>query len=212
MLDGIGRAWDRIGFASGIYRCSIKTCWSDFNFESERCRAWANHCCLALRWFGVCLDFCWRGSGWLKFHYRFFCNPWPILWKSMLDGIWRAWDRIGFASGFYLCSIKTFWSDFDFCSERCQACENHCWLDFGRFGIYLDFYWKGNGWLKFDFRFFCNPWPILWKSMLDGIWVGLGSNWIRCGNLSLQYKKILERLRFLKRAMPSCWKSLLARF
>ena len=31
----------------------------------------------------------------------------------------------------------------------------------------------------------------------------LGSNWIRVGNLSLQYKKILERIRFVSRAMPS---------
>ena len=31
----------------------------------------------------------------------------------------------------------------------------------------------------------------------------LGSNWIRVGNLSLQYKTILERIRFVSRAMPS---------
>ena len=30
-----------------------------------------------------------------------------------------------------------------------------------------------------------------------------GSNWIRFGNLSLQYNKIMERIRFLRAAMPS---------
>ena len=40
----------------------------------------------------------------------------------------------------------------------------------------------------------------------------LGSSWIRFGSLSLQYKKVLERIRFVRRALPSAYKSLLARF
>ena len=40
----------------------------------------------------------------------------------------------------------------------------------------------------------------------------LGSSWIRFGSLSLQYKKVLERIPFVRRALPSVYKSLLARF
>ena len=32
-----------------------------------------------------------------------------FLWKSMLGGFWKAWDRIGFASGTYRCNIKRIW-------------------------------------------------------------------------------------------------------
>ena len=63
------------------------------------------------------------------------------------------------------------------------------------------------------------PLEIFLQSMIHPLkinvgWIlaSLGSNWIRFGNLSLQYKKILERIRFVRRAMPSVYESLLARF
>ena len=55
--------------------------------------------------------------------------------------------------------------------------------------------------IKFDLFLQSTTHPL----KIDVGWIleSLGSNWIRVGNLSLQYKKILERIRFVSRAMPS---------
>ena len=83
-----------------------------------------------------------------------------------------------------------------------------CSLSFGWYGIWFDFSWNGNTWLKSHVSLFSNPRPILLKIIVAWILESLGSSWIRFGSLSLQYKKVLERIR----ALPSVYKSLLARF
>ena len=57
--------------------------------------------------------------------------------------------------------------------------------------------------IKIEFVFFLQSTTHLLKIDVGWIWASLGSNWIRIGNSSLQYKKILERIRFVRRAMPS---------
>ena len=57
--------------------------------------------------------------------------------------------------------------------------------------------------IKIEFEIFCNPRPILLEIDVGWILDTLGSNWIRFGSLSLQDEKILERVRFVGRAMPS---------
>ena len=58
------------------------------------------------------------------------------------------------------------------------------------------------------------PLEIFLQSMIHPLkinvgWIlaSLGSNWIRFGSLSVQYKKILERVRCVRRAMPSVLKT-----
>jgi len=55
--------------------------------------------------------------------------------------------------------------------------------------------------IKFDFFLQSKAHPL--EIDVGRILETLGSTWIRVGNLSLQYKKILERIRFVSRAMPS---------
>ena len=57
--------------------------------------------------------------------------------------------------------------------------------------------------IKIAFVIFLQSTTHLLKIDVGWIWDTLGSNWIRVGNLSLQDKKILERIRFFRRAMPS---------
>ena len=59
---------------------------------------------------------------------------------------------------------------------------------------------------------FSQPTSHTLKIIAGWMLASLGSNWIRFGNVSLQYKKILERIRSVRRAMPSVYESLLARF
>ena len=66
--------------------------------------------------------------------------------------------------------------------------------------------------IKIEFAIFLQPRTHPLKINVGWILASLGSNWIRVGNLSLRYKKILERIRFVRRAMPSVYKSLLAQF
>ena len=57
--------------------------------------------------------------------------------------------------------------------------------------------------IKIEFAIFLQPRTHPLKINVGWILESLGSNLIRFGNSSLQYKKIWERIRFVRRAMPS---------